>query len=203
MSEPIGWFHSKAQQEEEELVTKGKIIQFFPIVIPANTAGVFPPNGGSINVSCNGLQLMNRISTDRSGGTFQTGSTTARVMVRINREDAPWIPFSFIANSGDAQTIAGSIGKIWFNVITPDAANPIIFLAVNNAGVGCVGAGNTIGSYSVPAGAQGPVFGNARADQGASPVAFSKLIPSPPGMTNAAPGGGGSSGGRVVSAIRP
>lgn len=199
MTIPVGWFHRTAQQEEEELVTKGQVVQFFPIVFQPNMNGI----QGPINISGNGLQLLNRISQSRDGGNPITGSTTARVMVRINREDAPWIPFSFIANSGDAQTIAATIGKIWFNITTPDAVNPIIFLVVNNAGVGCVGGGNTIGSYSVPAGNQGPVFGGHGGNNyGASPAAVSNVRRAPGPAPNVAGGGSGSSG-RAIAAVRP
>jgi hypothetical protein len=178
---PRGWFHRGAQAEEEELVTLGHYRQMQEIIIPANSSGAFGP----VNVSGNGLHMLKRLT--RGGGdgsTFLTGSVTARVMVRVNHVNNPWLPFSFIANENDFQFFGGTIAKLWFCVTTVDAANPILFLVLNNAGVSSVqGNGSSVGSYSVPAGAQGPISQAGGGGGG--------------GGGGAAGGGGGGGGGRA------
>jgi len=150
---PRGWFHRAAQQEEEELVTKGLVKQFYLIQIPANApTGLYA--GSPINVSGNGLQLMRNMGLGNPPVAV-AGSGTARIAVRLNNESAPWIPMSFISANNDAQYIGASIGKIWISVLTADASNPIFLLIVNNAGVSTPDS-DSASSYSVPAGAQGP-----------------------------------------------
>lgn len=148
---PRGWFHRPAQQEEEELVTKGLVKQFFLITIPAGATGLQNP----INVSGNGLQMLRAMALGNPPAIVN-GSTTARISVRINNEAAPWIPMSFIGANNDAQYIAASIGKIWVMVHTSDAANPVFLIVTNNAGISTPDS-DSASSYSVPAGAQGPV----------------------------------------------
>lgn len=149
---PKGWFHREAQQEEEQLVTKGEIKQLTQIILPANTGTGIQ---GPFNVSGNGVQLMRSLGLGNPPSVVN-GSGTARIVVRLNHESQPWIPMSFIGANNDAQYIAATIAKLWISVIVADAANPIILLITNNAGVSTPDS-DSASSYSVPAGAQGPM----------------------------------------------
>jgi hypothetical protein len=136
---------SSYNQFRQDLLHVDEITQTGLIVIRTDIAWA----GAVKAVEGNILMLLPRVLL--AGGNAANPSVSAsdansRAFIRFNRQDAPGIPFSLIANSLDQQFYVGIFKKIFIDVVGNAPANSALYF-VTGIGIG-VSAGSASGGCS-------------------------------------------------------
>lgn len=193
-SGPLGSYNFETDQQDRKRVQQGGINNVTTFNVPVSSVGLVP---GFNPFYCdhNGLQIITRTMDDN--GNITESSDTARVFIRINTPNSPWLPIGFSfspqgVSKSDNLVFQGYIEKFWLYVQTPtqDSTNqPFIVIALLRSAAlfGPGGGSNLYGSPTSTAPTQASV-----SQQPTIPGASSGSSPG-----GGSPGGGGSSGGGV------
>lgn len=140
-----GLFPHVSFAAELETIRTGNFKQVKVLSIPTANVG-FPSVGGSrglFEVEGNGLFLLSRTLSDDL--VEQATSPAARIYVKLNHPDNPWLPLSYIANSLDLCAITGVFFRFWLYVAQPGPGNAQLAVlrgvAVGSSGTTAGGSG--------------------------------------------------------------
>lgn len=146
-----GVFAHRQHAEEVQSLLAGNFRQFALVTVDLSKQG-FPVNSanrGLYEVEGNGIILAARV-LDADGknelvSSVLAGPPAARIYVKVNHLDNPWIPLSLVANSLDFSAIVGTIARFWIYVPNALAGGNNLYLIVTK-GISLQGSGATGGA---------------------------------------------------------
>ena len=185
-SGPLGSYDFATDRADRKRVQQGGINSVTLFKIPVSTVGLV---AGYNPFYCdhNGLQILARTMDDN--GNITESSDTARVFIRVNTPNSPWLPIGFAfapqgVSKSDNLVFQGYVEKFWLYVQTPtqDPQNqPVLLLALLRS-VALFGPGGGSNLYGSPTAVTSPTESSIT------------IVGAAPGQTQGGSGGGGGDG---------
>lgn len=140
---------------ERRAIEVGRFRQFvvFAVELDAAKSG---EGAADVELVANTISLEPEIWLPQMSAAV-TSDTAKKVYLRFNTKDAPWIPFSLIANGKHKQVANGTIFRVWVKVPASEisAGARLYFLATLSFGLSSGTGGTSASGYVAPTGSTG------------------------------------------------